>query len=86
LKNRQIGILIQIFRIPKKKYGGFQLNSFHTRSKSQNLFSPKLHLLALLVKLVDVMLAGLKTSRCDVGGQNNHAAILTFTQNELLPS
>jgi hypothetical protein len=42
----------------------------------------KLHLLALLVKQEDVMLAGLKMSKCDVGRQNNHAAILTSTQNE----
>jgi hypothetical protein len=31
-------------------------------------------------KQVDVMLVGFKTSRCDVGGQNNHAAILTSIQ------
>ncbi len=32
------------------------------------------------------MLAGLNTIRYDVGGQNNHAAILTSTQYELPPS
>jgi hypothetical protein len=58
----------------------------------QYLFPPKLHLLAPIVKQVDVILAGkiimlpnlhlLKTSRCGFGGQNNHAAKLTPTQNK----
>jgi hypothetical protein len=67
-------------------YVGTQYISFRTRKQSQYLFPPKLHKHALLVKRVDVMFAGLKTSRCDVGRQNNHAAIVTSTQNELPPS
>jgi hypothetical protein len=86
LKIHQIRISIPKFRIPKKFNIGIQYISFRTRKQSQYLFPPKLHLLALLVKRVDVMLVGLNTSRCDVGRQNNHAAILRSTQNEMPPS
>jgi hypothetical protein len=63
-------------------YVGTQYISFHTRKQPQHLFLPKLHLLVLYEKRVDVMLAGLKMSRCDAGGQNNHATKLTSTQNK----
>ncbi len=91
LKRHQLGFryLNSEFRF---FYVGTQYISFCTTKQSQYLFPPKLHLLALLVKQVDVILAGkvimppnwhlLKTSRCDFCGQNNHASKLTSTQNK----
>ncbi len=74
LKSHQVGIPISKFGILK-----FLLcrNSVHLI-----LYQKTIALPALLVKQVDVMLVGLNMSRCDVGRQNNHAAILTSTQNK----